>query len=65
MADAMTDASSNLHVELRGDLIIVTEPETGSYAVYAMPEGDHWIKAVGIPIGFSRVQGASLVRRLR
>jgi hypothetical protein len=43
--------SENLEVEVRGDIIIVSEPKTGFYGVYAKPSGEPWLKAQGMPNG--------------
>jgi hypothetical protein len=37
---------ADLHVDVRGELIIVTEPETGS-----KPKGEPWLKAKHMPLG--------------
>jgi hypothetical protein len=41
---------ADLHVEVRGEIIIVTEPETGFYAMYAKPKGDPWLEAEHMPM---------------
>jgi len=41
----------DLNVEVRGDLIIVTELTTTFRAIYMKPKGEPWIKAAGVPTG--------------
>ena len=41
---------ADLHVEVRGEIIIVTEPETGFYAIYSKPKGDPWLEAKHMPL---------------
>jgi hypothetical protein len=52
----MTDPSSSLRVEVRGDLIIVTESKTGHYAIYSKPKGDPWLNVQGLPTGTHEVK---------
>jgi hypothetical protein len=42
---------ADLHVDVRGELIIVIEPETGFYAIYSKPKGEPWLKAKHMPLG--------------
>ena len=42
---------ADLHVDVRGEIIIVTEPETGFYAIYSKPKGEPWLKAQHMPLG--------------
>ena len=32
-------------------IIIVTEPETGFYAIYSKPRGEPWLEAQHMPLG--------------
>ena len=43
----MTEA--DLSVEVRGDLMFVTEPETSLYAIYSKPDGEPWITGRHVP----------------
>jgi hypothetical protein len=38
-------------MEVRGEIIIVTERETGSYAIYSKPKGEPGLKAQHMPLG--------------
>ena len=46
-----SDIQIDLNVEVRDDLIIVTQPTTTFRAVYLKPNGEPWIKAAGVPTG--------------
>jgi hypothetical protein len=45
----------DLNIEVRDDLIIVTQPTTTFQAIYQAiymkPKGEPWIKAAGVPTG--------------
>ena len=41
----------DLNIEVRDDLIIVTQPTTTFQAIYMKPKGEPWIKAAGVPTG--------------
>jgi len=41
--------STDLNVEVRGDLMFVTEPSTSVYAIYSKPDGEPWITARHVP----------------
>ena len=42
---------AELRVEVRGEIIIVTEPETGFYAIYTKPKDSPQLKAQHMPLG--------------
>ena len=46
-----SDIQIDLNIEVRDDLIIVTQPTTTFHAIYMKPKGEPWIKAAGVPIG--------------
>ena len=41
----------DLNIEVRDDLIIVTQPTTTFQAIYVKPKDEPWIKTAGVPIG--------------
>jgi hypothetical protein len=46
-----SDIQIELNIEVRGDLVIVTQPATTFLAIYMKPKGEPWIKAAGVPTG--------------
>jgi len=48
---SVISAMAELQVEVRGEIIIVTEPETGFYATYSKPKGETWLKTQHMPLG--------------
>jgi hypothetical protein len=48
---AWTMTTSELHAEVRGEVIVVTEPETGFYALYTKPSDEPQLKAQYMPLG--------------
>ena len=48
---AWTMTTSDLHVEVRGEIIVITQPETGFYALYTKPSGERQLKAQHMPLG--------------
>ena len=46
-----SDIQIHLNIEVRGDLIIVTELTTTFRAIYMKSKGEPWIKAAGVPTG--------------
>jgi hypothetical protein len=43
--------TSELHVEVRGEIIVVIQPETGFYALYTKPSAEPQLKAQHMPLG--------------
>jgi hypothetical protein len=46
-----SDIQIDLNIEVRDDLIIVTQPTTTFHAIYVKPKGEPWIKTAGVPTG--------------